>query len=179
MPPFDWHMMLTLGLLMAAALVAGGLGEFLRLPKVTSYLLVGMVLGPSVLNWVPPTHVEMMEPLTQLAIALVLFNLGCHFPMARLRRIFGRAVRLSAGELAMTFLLVAVGLMILGESWPAALLLGALALATAPATTILVLKETESEGPVTEYLHALVALNNLASIVLFELLFVAIHLTTG
>ncbi len=107
----------------------------MRLPKVTSYLLVGVVLGPSVLHWVPREHVHAMEPLTQLAIALVLFNLGCHFPMARLRRIFRPALRLSVGELGMTFLLVVVGLTLLGENWPAALLLGALALATAPATT--------------------------------------------
>jgi len=133
---------LTLGLLMTAALVGGILGARLRLPKVTSYLLIGAVLGSSVLGWVPKEHIEAIKPLTKLAIALVLFNLGCHFPLARVRRILGRAVRLSMGELLWTFLLVTVGLGLLGRfggdlgfhvGWEGALLLGVLALATARA----------------------------------------------
>jgi len=164
----------TLGLMMVVALAVGGLGRTLHLPKVTTYLLAGVALGPSVLGWVPKEHIDQFEPLTRLAIALVLFHLGCHFPMARARRILPRVLRLSGGELFATFALVTVGVWLLGQRWDGALLLGAMALATAPATTILVLKEMESEGPLTEYSQALVAINNLVSIVLFELLFVVI-----
>jgi len=175
----DPNALWTLGLLMAVALAAGGLGRVLHLPKVTTYLLAGMILGPSVFDWVPESHIEQFEPLTNLAIALVLFDLGCHFPMVRLRRILPRVVRFSAGELVATFALVAVGVWLLGQRWDGALLLGAMALATAPATTILVLKEMESEGPLTEYSQALVAINNLVSIVLFELLFVGVFYVFG
>ncbi|MFH1266933.1 MAG: cation:proton antiporter [Planctomycetota bacterium] len=174
-----WQGALTLGLLLIASLVSGGIAQFLRLPKVTAYLLIGMLLGPGVLHWIQEDHIRLFEPLTKLAIALVLFQLGCHFPMARVRRILRRVLRLSLGELTATFFLVVLGLALLGERWEGALLLGALALATAPATTILVLKETESEGPVTEYTNSLVALNNLVSIVLFELFFLAILFREG
>jgi len=175
---------LTLGLLLVVALSAGGLGQLLRLPKVTCYLLAGVLLGPSLLNWISADHVHQIEPLTKLAIALVLFNLGCHFPFARVRRIFRRTARFSLGELGATFLLVSAGLWLLGllgasVDWTGAMLLGALALATAPATTILVLKETESEGPVTEYTQALVAVNNFVSIVFFELLFLLVLFVHG
>ncbi len=186
MPPPDWltdwltkadlmPVMLTLGVLMLAALLAGLAGSYFRLPKVTSFLLIGVALGPLISH----EHIEQIKPLTKLAIALVLFNLGCHFPLAQVRRIMRRVCRLSAGELGATFLLVALGMLLLGASWEVALLLGVLALATAPATTILVLKETESEGSVTEYTNALVAVNNLVSIVLFELLFLAIVFRHG
>ena len=140
----DPNAMWTLGLLMGVALAVGGLGHSLHLPKVTTYLLAGMVLGPSLLGWVPGEHIKQLEPITQLAMALVLFQLGCHFPMARLRRILPRVLRLSGGELIATFALVTLGLWLLGQRWEGALLLGAMALATAPATTILVLKEMES-----------------------------------
>lgn len=179
MQPFDWNVGLTLAVLLVAALLAGGLAGKLHLPKVTAYLLVGVALGPAFLNCIRAEDLPFFDPLTKLAISLVLLNLGCHFPLAQVRRIFRRAMRLSLGELAATFVLVTAGLLLLGEPWQAALLLGALALATAPATTILVLKETESEGPVTEYANALVALNNLASIVLFELLFLAVYFAGG
>jgi Kef-type K+ transport system membrane component KefB len=175
--------LVTLGLLLVAALLGGRLAEYLRLPKVTAYLLAGMLVGPGILHCVREEHLHLLEPLTSLAISLVLFNLGCHFPMARVRRILRRVLRLSLGELIATFLLVLVGLSLLGPlvgaRWEIALLLAALAVATAPATTILVLKENESEGPVTEYASSLVALNNLAAIVLFELFFLAIHFFGG
>ncbi len=176
---FDWHVALMLGLLLVIALAAGGAAGYLRIPKVTAYLLMGVLLGPGVLGCIKDQHISLFEPLTRLAIALVLFNLGCHFPLARVRRIFRRVLRLSLGEQSATFLLVVLGLSLLVQRWEAALLLGALALATAPATTILVLKETESEGPVTEYTRALVAVNNLVSIVLFELFFLAVHFLRG
>ena len=88
MPWFEWatglpHVMLTFGVLVTAALFAGVLGQVVRLPRVTSFLLMGVLLGPSI----PEKHVDHIEPLTKLAIALVLFNLGCHFPLVKVRRI--------------------------------------------------------------------------------------------
>ena len=122
----------------------------------------------------------MLDPLTKMAMGLVLFNLGCQFPLSHLRRIWKRAYRLSLGELTATFLLVVLGLLLVVElSLSMALLLGALALATAPATTVLVLKEYKSEGPVTELTESLVVLNNLASILAFEVIFLAIHIFRG
>ncbi|MBN2579771.1 MAG: cation:proton antiporter [Pirellulales bacterium] len=168
------QVVLTLGLLLAAAFFAGGLAGLLRLPRVTIYLLVGLLLGPSVLGTVPREHVLVLEPLRNLAIALVLFHLGCQFPLARAKSIFRKVTRLSLGEMAATFALVFIGLWLLGAGWEAALLLGTMALATAPATTILVLKETESEGTITDYAQALVAINNLVAIVAFEFVFLAI-----
>jgi Kef-type K+ transport system membrane component KefB/CBS domain-containing protein len=175
MDHFDWQIALTLGLLLWVALIGGWVAGFLRLPKVTAYLLAGVLLGPSALGCIDHDKIDLFEPLTKLAISLVLFNLGCNFPFARARRMFDRVVRLSWGEMSATFLLVFAGLLLLGQSWEIAALLGTLALATAPATTVLVLKESESEGPVTQYANAMVAVNNLVSIVLFELLFMALH----
>ena len=181
MLPFEWNpnLVASLGVLMITALIAGGFGTFIRLPKVTSYLLAGMLVGPSVMHWVSSESLHSFKPLTELAIALVLFNLGAHFPLPRLRKIFRRTIRFSFGEMAMTFILVTVGIWSLGQPTSIAVLLGVLALATAPATTILVLKELESEGPVTEYSQAMVAMNNMVTIILFELIFVAIHFLRG
>ena len=197
---FEWtpNHVASLGVLMTTALIAGGLGSFLRLPKVTSYLLCGVLVGPAVFEWVSKETLDVFEPLTELAIAFVLFNLGAHFPLPKLRRVFRRSLRFSFGEMALTFVFVTVGIWVAfivvgesstGETVPLltrllqpvsiAVLLGILALATAPATTILVLKEIESEGPLTEYSQAMVAVNNMVTIVLFELVFVGIHFFHG
>ena len=179
MPSADSEVVLTLGLLLAVALVSGKIAVMLRLPQVTAYLLVGVLFGPSLLDLVPREHVDLLKPLTELAVALVLFGLGCQFPLTRARRVFRRVTRLSLGELSATLLAVSLGTWLLGQPWEVAVLLGTLALATAPATTVLVLKETESEGTLTDYAQAMVALNNLVAIVAFEAVFLAIDLARG
>ena len=166
----------TLGLLLGACLVAGLFADLLHLPKVTAYLLVGMFVGPSVLDLIPTDDVDLIEPALKLAMAVVLFNLGCEFTFTKMRRVAGRCLALSAGEIFATCAMVTIGLILFGYSPSIALLLGCLAIATAPATTILVLREFRSEGPVTECTSFMVAVNNLACIVLFEIAFLTIHL---
>ena len=117
----NWQVVLVLGILLGVALLAGALAGFVRIPKVTAYLLVGALLGPSALQWLETEQIGLLEPLTKLAIALVLFNLGCHFTLARARRILRRVLRLSAGELTITFLLVFLGLGLVHGSWELAL----------------------------------------------------------
>jgi Kef-type K+ transport system membrane component KefB len=196
-PEYQGQVILTLGLLLSAALLGGLVAERMRLPKVTAYLIVGLLLGPytleslpsSISEWVPETvfrllsvpesHLAFLDPVGKFAMALVLFSMGCSFTFSRVRPHFRSIMRLSCGELLLTFILVAMGLSALGEHWQSAILFGCLAMATAPATTVLVLKENHSEGPVTQYAHTLVALNNIASVVAFEVLFVAILAIDG
>lgn len=173
----ELHVSSTLGLLLASSLVAGLLADFLHLPKVTAYLLVGLVLGPSFLDIVPKEQAHSFDPMLKLAMALVLFNLGSQFAFSRIRAIARRALVLSGGELVFTFCIVSGGLIAYGFPINQSFLLGTLALATAPATTVLVLKEFRSEGPVTDKTSFLVAINNLVCIVAFELVFLFILLS--
>lgn len=201
----DWNVTLSLGIIFAAALMGGVLASKVHIPKVTAYLLVGLLLGPGLLgalatylaeNWLVfqgfetaieafhgtdghGGHLEQLQPLSDMAIALVLFNMGCHFTLKLVRRLRRRLSVLSTAELSITFVSVSLGLLVLGTSWQLAVLFGALALATAPATTILVLKENQSEGPITEYTTALVAINNLAAIIIFELVFLIVATAGG
>ena len=175
----SWHIIFTLGMFLAAGLLSGILAELFRLPKVTAYLLMGVCLGPAIFDVVPHQHIEELKPLTDLAMALVLFGLGNHFTLSRLRRLFHRVLPLSLSEILATFFIVFAGLLLVGESGSAAILLGTMAIATAPATTILVLKEMQSEGPISEYTGILVALNNFASIIAFEVIFVAVYVFKG
>jgi len=161
----------SLGILLMAGVVAGYLAGWIGVPKVCLYIVFGLLIGPSVLEWIPRDHVHELEPVLKLALAMVLLEIGSRFKVGMIRRIVRAAVPLSLGELAMTFGLVAGGLYLYGESAQVSLLLGGLAVATAPATTIVVLREYDSEGPVTAYTYFLVALNNLAAIIGFELLF--------
>ncbi len=171
--PNELHSAVSLGILLLASLVGGIFADLVRIPKVTAYLLAGMLVGPSVLHAINEQHIHDLEPFTKLAMALVLLELGCRFQLSHLRPVLQRALWLSIGELSTTFFFVTLFVTFYSGSFSTGVLLGALALATAPATTVLVLKESKSEGPVTELAGVLVALNNIAAIVGFELLFVA------
>ncbi len=173
------HITLTLGLLLAAALLGAILAETVRVPKVTAYLLVGLLLGPHVLELLPAEHVERLEPFNDMAMALVLFNLGCQFSLDRFRVLLRHLLPISLGEQTLCLVLVGLATGLVTHSVTIGLLLGIMAVATAPATTVLVLKEAQSEGPVTDLTGGLVAFNNLTCIVLFELAYVAVHLATG
>lgn len=175
----DIHIAATFGLLLGFSLLAGVLADRIHLPKVTAYLVTGLILGPSMLDWIHEDHAQAYEPMLQMAIAMVLFNLGCQFPLRRIRQIASRGVLMSLGEITATMLLVTGGLFIIGQPLEVAILLGALALATAPATTVLVFKEFAADGQVTEYASFLVALNNFASIIIFETAFLAISVSQG
>ncbi len=169
--PNEIHSAVSLGILLLASLLGGIAADVVRIPKVTAYLLAGMMVGPSVAHWINSGQLHHLEPFTKLAMALVLLELGCRFPLTHLRPILRRALWLSLGELLATFCIVTLLVWLCDGRLSAAVLLGALALATAPATTVLVFKESKSEGPVTELAGVLVALNNIAAIIGFELLF--------
>ena len=131
---------LTIGVLLAACLAVAALMDWVRVPKVTAYLLVGVAVGHHGLNLVSPTAMHHLEPFADMAMALVLFNLGSQFPLSKLARL-RRLVPLSIGEQVATFAVVTIGVYLFSSNIGLAVLLGTLALATAPATTVLVLKE--------------------------------------
>ncbi|WP_166829976.1 cation:proton antiporter domain-containing protein [Thalassoroseus pseudoceratinae] len=170
---------ISLGILLTAGLIGGVIAGWIGTPRVTLFIVMGLLLGPSALDWIPHEHLHELEPVLNLALAIVLMQIGSRFTLVSFRRIMKAAVPLSLGEIVCTFGLVALGTYLIGESPEAALLLGGLALATAPATTIVVLQDYDSDGPVTAYTYLLVALNNFVAIVAFEVLFVAANMIGG
>ncbi len=173
------NIIFAVGFLLVVALVGAILSERIRVPKVTAYLLVGLAVGPHGAGLLRAEHVDSLEPFNDLAMALVLFNLGCQFPLDRFRSLLRRLVPISIGEQGACFLLVGIASGVATGSATIGLLLGIMAMATAPATTVLVLKEAQSRGPVTDLCGGLVAFNNLTCILVFELAYVGIQITGG
>ena len=141
--PLHSEIFIAFGALLAASLFLAALFARIRVPKVTAYLLVGMLAGAHGLNLVSHETVHSLLPFAETAMALVLFNLGTLFPISKLNRL-RRLLPLSLGEQFATFVIVAIGIWLATGNVAMATLLGALAIATAPATTVLVLKEIQS-----------------------------------
>jgi Kef-type K+ transport system membrane component KefB len=169
----------SLGLVLLLALMAGHLVKFVRVPEVTGYILVGIALGPSVLGWVSQDHLAAFGIVSEVALGLILFSVGSVFEFSLFRRIGRQVVVVTCVESAAAATVVTTGVLWLGHSWPAALLLGSIATATAPASTLMVIRECDSAGPLTDHLLAIIAVNNLLCIALFGLIAAAIDLTHG
>ncbi|WP_432822509.1 cation:proton antiporter domain-containing protein [Trichloromonas sp.] len=180
----------TLAIILLGALAGGRLASLCHIPRVTGYLLTGLLLGPSLahLLGLPPVlreeNLDSLSVLSEIGLALILTNIGAQFRAENLRRWGGRILIFSFAETAGTFLLVGAAtsltnLLLLGYqvgSWTVletslalGVLFGSIAMTTAPAATMMVIREYESEGPVTTAVMTLIGLNNLATITVFTL----------
>ncbi len=180
----------AIAVILFAALVGGRLAAACHVPRVTGYLLAGLAVGPSGarLLGIPPLLAEdavaALQPLIDLALALILLNIGAQFRAENLRRWQGRILRFSLAETGTTFFLVAFataavnllflkyalsGWGVLHTSLAIGLVLGAIAMTTAPAATLMVIREYQAEGPVTATLMTLIGLNGLAATIVFTL----------
>lgn len=169
----------SLGLILLLALLAGHLVKFVRIPEVTGYILAGVVLGPSVLGWVSHENLTALEILSEVALGLMLFSIGTVFELGRLRRVGRQFLIITLVESVLAATIVTVGVLAFGQPWQVAFLLGAVAIATAPASTLMVIRETDSSGPLTEILLGIIAINNVFCIVVYSLVASAIDLTAA
>ena len=169
----------SLGLILLLALLAGHLVKVVRIPEVTGYILAGIALGPSILGWVSAENLLALEVLSEVALGLILFSIGSVFEFSRFRRLGRQFLNLTLVESALAAALVTIGVLVLGQPWQVALLLGAIAIATAPASTLMVIRELDSSGPLTDNLLGIIAVNNLFCITAYAVVAAAIDLASG
>lgn len=169
----------SIGLILLLALMAGHLVKMLRVPEVTGYILVGVALGPSVLGWLSQENLVALGVLSEVALGLILFSVGSVFEFSLFRRIGRQVLLVTLVESTFAAVLVTGGALWFGQSWQVSLLLGAIATATAPASTLMVIRELDSSGPLTDNLLGIIAVNNLLCISVFGLVAAGIDLTTG
>lgn len=160
---------LSVGLILMAALLAGHLAQLARIPEVTGYLLVGLLIGPATLDLISHDDLAALGFLSEVALGLILFNIGSLFEYTAIRHLAASVARVTLWEATGAFVLVGLALLIAGLPWPVALLLAAVAMETAPATTLMVLQEYDAHGPMTDRLLPMVAMNNMYVLVTFGL----------
>lgn len=177
MPPVpagEIQLIVHLGVMLFLGLVAGEIITHLKIPRVTGYLFAGMLIGPSVLGFIGEEDIRDFDLIAQLALGLIMFNIGGQFEAGSFRRFAGRLLTVTIGEMGATWMLVSVVFWFISRDLVLSTVAGFIAMATAPATTLVVVKEYDSEGPLTSNLIALVGLNNFFCLVLFPLVLVAL-----
>ena len=164
----------------------------MHLPAVTAYLVAGILVGPFVLGafgvkglgFISLEDVESYSVLCDLALGFIAFSIGNEFRLAQLKEIGRKATIIGILQAVITTAVVDIVLIALHFagllSLPAAIVLGAIAAATAPAATLMVVRQYKAKGPVTDILLPVVALDDAVGLVLFAISFgVAKSLTYG
>jgi Kef-type K+ transport system membrane component KefB len=159
----------SLGIILLLALLVGHLIQAVRVPEVTGYLLAGVLVGPSALGWVSHENLVALQVFSQVGLGLILFSLGATFEIARLRGAGRRLFTVTLAESSMAAALVCFGMLLLGQPLGVSLLLGAIAVETGAASTLMVMREVNSEGPLTDTLTGVIGLNNVFALVAFSL----------
>ena len=169
----------SLGLILLVALLAGHLAKFVRLPEVVGYIGVGVVVGPSVMGWLSHENLTTLSVFSQVALGLILFSVGAIFDLQRVQTVGMRVLRVTLAESLLAAILVSGAMFALGQDWRASLLLGSIAMATAPASTLMVIRECNSAGPLTETLLGVIGINNVLCLTAFATVAGAIDLSSN
>lgn len=190
MPADSLHIIYALAVILIASLIGGRFAAFCRIPRVTGYLLAGLLIGPSFAELfnlpqlIFPSALEELRLISDVALALILMNIGGQLRTENLRRWKQRILIFSLSETILTGLLVGISIFIVNQfmvqqtvagfslgktSLLFGMFTGAISIATAPAATLMVVREYEAEGPITRLVLTLVSLNNLFSVFAFSI----------
>ncbi len=156
-----------LALILFAGLIFGRAVKLLKLPNVTGYLIAGLLIGPYVFKLVPADLAEGLELVSEMALAFIAFSIGSEFKLSYLKKVGMMPIIIAIMEGLAATLVVTSVLILLGFNTEIAILLGAIASATAPAATIMVVKQYKAKGPVTETLMSVVALDDAVALIAF------------
>ncbi len=174
-------------LIVLAVAVIGGLlmsrlTKLLNLPAVTAYLVAGLLMGPFCLGalGLPGVgfnsleQVEGLSIITQTALGFIAFAIGNEFRLSQLKTMGSKAITIGIVQAVATTMLVDIVLIVLHFlfptmlSIPAAITLGAIASATAPAATLMVVRQYKADGPLTRLLMLVVAIDDAVGLLLFS-----------
>jgi Kef-type K+ transport system membrane component KefB len=163
---------LNLGLILLLGLLAERLIQKIKLPTVTAFIIVGIFIGPSLLNLINPQLIASSGLISNIALGIIAFSLGESFLFSSFKEI-GRAVfYISIAAALLPAVLVTLGLYFLfNQPLSIALLFGAISSATAPAATLMVVREYKAKGNLTNTLLGVVAIDDAWCLIIFSLAF--------
>jgi NhaP-type Na+/H+ or K+/H+ antiporter len=161
----------TLALVGMTLVIAFSIGKLLShfgVPQVVGYIIAGTLLGPSFIHVIPRELNDSLNFVTEVALGLIGFDMGGHLKLRELRLIGWSIATIVLMEAVGAFVLVGMGVFLLTHRLATALIFGALAAATDPASTVETLSEYRSAGRLTTTLRAVVGLDDAVALVLFS-----------
>lgn len=179
------QILFSLSVSLFAGLMLSRLAKIFKMPAVTAYLVTGILVGPYVLGlfqikglgFISISDVKSYKIISDVALGFIAFLIGNEFRLSQLKKIGKAATVIGIFQAVITTCVVDIALIglhfIIPDKFPlpAAIILGAIAAATAPAATLMVVKQYKAKGPITDILLPIVALDDAVGLVLFSVSF--------
>ena len=166
---FSLNTFINLALMIFMGMALGKLVKKIKLPNVTGYLLAGLLLGPSVLGILNEDFLNTASIISEAALGFIAFSIGNEFKISYFKRVGATPIIIATFESLFAVVFVFLGLKLIGCSTTFSLVLASIAAATAPAATIMVIKQYKARGPVTETLLSVVAIDDATALIMYSL----------
>ena len=160
--------LLVIGIAMMAGLAVSRGARMIKLPNVTAFLVAGLIIGPCVAGLISREQLQSMNVISEAALGFIAYAIGGEFKLTYLKKIGKAPLTITVFQGLATAFCVDAGLIALGFEAPVSLLLGAIALATAPAATLMVVRQYRADGPVTRMLLPVVAMDDALGLMVFS-----------
>ena len=186
--------LISLAVALVGGLMLSRVTKLVKLPAVTAYLVAGLLLGPFCigalkipgLGFNTAEQVDGMKIITQTALGFIAFTIGNEFRLSQLKATGAKAITIGILQAVIATVFVDITLIVLHLLFPSlisiscAITLGAIASATAPAATLMVIRQYKADGPLTRLLMLVVAIDDAVGLVLFSVSFgIATALSAG
>ncbi|WZL74205.1 cation:proton antiporter [Clostridiaceae bacterium 35-E11] len=160
---------ISLGIALIVGILFGQLMNRFKVPAVAGYVIAGLLLGTSGLNIVNGEIIEKLSFLSDFALGIIAFNIGSELQVSVIKRLGKPIFIIAFFEASITFILVTGVVLLLKHDISTALILGAVSSATAPAATVMVLKEYKAKGPLTSTLLGVVAIDDAICLMIYAI----------
>lgn len=161
-------MLFYLSVIIFTGIITSKILSRFRLPNVTGYLIGGLIIGPSILGIIPQETIGDLKIISEMSLAFIAYNIGSEFNLTELKRMGKNIVTITVFQTFATMFFVTIAIaLICGQPFSFSLVLGAISAATAPAATVMVIKQYRAKGEVVNTLLPVVALDDAICIIAF------------
>lgn len=171
----ELEVLLYAGVIIATGLLFGKVAKYLHLPNVTGYLIGGILIGPSVLKFIPVESLEGLELISTVALGFIAFSIGNELKIKYFKKVGTKPIVIAILEATLAVIFVFGGLLVYfaitnnlsNDNLRFSIVLASIAAATAPAATVMIIRQYKAKGKLTETLLSVVAIDDSVAVLLF------------
>lgn len=162
------NILFYLSIILLFGMLFGKLVGYIKLPEVTGYLIAGVLIGPSILGLVPANAASSLNVISEVALGFIAYTIGSQFDINHIKKVGKGVILITVLEASFATLFVTLSMLfIFKQTLPFSLVIGAIAAATAPAATLMVIRQYKAKGPLVDTLLPVVAMDDAVCIMIF------------
>lgn len=162
------EVLLKLGLVLVVGLIGGRLARIVKLPDVTGYLLSGLLLGPTLFNVITPADSASFSIINDVALAAIAFSIGSEFLIKDMKKLGSAIMIITLLEVVgAVFVVFGVMYFVFRQTFALSIVIASMSAATAPAATLMVIRQYRAAGPLCKTILPVVALDDVFGIIAF------------